>query len=666
MNPFLTFANEPHALPDFAQMTPELAEPAIDELLQETQDALNALLQKSATWDDFAVPYFAAIERLNRPWSVVSHLHHVQDNNAWRATFNAILPKISAFFSELGQNKKLALQWENLKKSGDSNAIHQKIATDEWRDFQLGGAFLNEKDKARFKTLDEELASLSAKFSENVLDATNAFSYLASESEMAGVPETLKNAIQTENGYALTLQMPCYLPVMQFAQNRALRQKLYTAYVQRASEFTPPWDNSALMLEILAKRQEEAHLLGFPHFAELSTATKMAGNFKTAHNFLKDLLQRTRPFAQKDADELQDFAKKSLKINEFAPWDVAFASEKLKEEKFHFSGEEVRAFFTLPKVLNGLFETVKRLYNVDFVKTDGNTWHADVFFYKLEKNGTPLGFLYLDLFARSNKHSGAWMNDLATREKLPSGEIVLPAALIVCNFQKAAPLYHDEVVTLFHEMGHALNHLLSTVDDIAVSGIRRVEWDAVELPSQFMENYAWDFDVLKTLTAHEKTGKTLPKELFNKMLAAKNFQSGLAFVRQIEFALFDLLAHSDWRAQNSSDILNLLKNIREKCSVLPHIDCNRFAHSFTHIFAGGYAAGYFSYKWAEVLSSDAFAAFEESGDLFDTTTATRFLNEILSRGGSRLALQSFQSFRYRLPKIDALLRHNGMLEEENV
>lgn len=662
MNPFLILARDAHALPDFAKISPEFAEPAIDELLAETQAKLDELLEKPATWDDFAVPYFAAIERLNRPWGVVAHLHHVEDNAEWRAVFNALLPKISAFFTSLSQNEKLAAQWEALKNSGDSNKIHQKIATDEWRDFQLGGAFLNESDKKRFKVLDEELATLSAKFSENVLDATNAFSYVATESEMAGVPETLKSAIKRDDGYALTLQMPCYLPMMQFAENRALRERLYTAYVERASEFTPEWDNSTLMREILAKRREEAELLDFAHFADLSTATKMAGDFSTAHNFLKNLLKRAKPFAEKDAAELKDFAEKTLKIKDFAPWDVAFASEKLKESTFNFSDEEVRAFFTLPKVLSGLFATVKKLYNVDFIKTDGSVWHPDVFFYKLEKNGKPLGFLYLDLFARTEKHGGAWMNDLATREKLENGEIVLPAALIVCNFQKNATLRHDEVLTLFHETGHALNHLLSTVDEVAVSGIRRVEWDAVELPSQFMENYAWDFGVLESLSAHEKTGETLPRTLFNKMLKAKNFQSGLAFVRQIEFALFDLLAH----AERDVDILKLLNDVRAECSVLPSVPFNRFAHSFTHIFSGGYAAGYFSYKWAEVLSADAFAKFEESGDLFDSATATAFLNEILCRGGSRLALQSFKSFRGRAPKIDALLRHNGMLENENV
>lgn len=666
MNPFLTLASDAHALPDFDKISPEFAEPAIDELLRQTQQTLNTLLEKSATWNDFAVPYFAAIERLNRPWGVVAHLHHVQDNAGWRAAFNAILPKISAFFSALAQNEKLASQWEMLKNSGDSNEIHQKIALDEWRDFQLGGAFLNEADKKRFKTLDEELAMLSAKFSENVLDATNAFSYMATESEMAGVPESLKSAIKNETTYALTLQMPCYLPMMQFAQNRTLREKLYTAYVERASEFTPEWDNSALMRNILAKRREEAKLLDFQHFADLSTATKMAGSFKTAHDFLKDLLKRAKPFAEKDARQLKDFAEKTLKIKDFAPWDVAFASEKLKEATFDFSDEEVRAFFTLPRVLSGLFETVKRLYNVDFIQTAGRVWHADVFFYQLKKAGKPLGFLYLDLFARTEKHGGAWMNDLATRERLPNGEIVLPAALIVCNFQKNATLRHDEVLTLFHETGHALNHLLSTVDEVAASGIRRVEWDAVELPSQFMENYAWDYEVLKNLTAHEKTGEPLPRTLFDKMLKAKNFQSGLAFVRQIEFALFDLLAHADFLPKKDADILQLLKDVRAECCVLPSVDFNRFAHSFTHIFSGGYAAGYFSYKWAEVLSADAFAAFEESGDLFDATTAARFLNEILCRGGSRLALQSFTSFRGRAPQIDALLRHNGMLENQNV
>ncbi len=664
-NPFLSFAQNLESLPNFDQMHPQLATEAIDFLLNQTQNTLNNLLKQPATWEDFARPYFAALEELNAAWGILSHLHNVAESEECRAVFHQNLPKISAFFSALAQNEKFANAWKNLKESKDFQTLtppRQKITQEEWRDYQLGGAFLDEKNKARFKELEEELAQLSARFAENVLDSTNDFSLMVKEEELIGVPKALYQNWQSGETYRLTLQMPCYLPVMQHAHNRELRQKLYTAYVQRASNFTPRFDNSQNIQDILKKRKEEAQILGFAHFADLSAFTKMAGSFKKAHEFLMDLIHRVRPFAQKEAEELKKFAQETFSLPDFSLWDVSFLSEKLKESRFSFTEEEVRDFFPEKQVLKGLFGTVKKLYQIDFIEKKQSVWEKSVRFFELQKNGEVVGFLYLDLFARKEKQPGAWMNELRTRERLANGKIILPVALIVGNFNQEEGetfLRLDEIHTLFHEMGHALNHLLSQVDEISASGIRRVEWDAVELPSQFMENFCWDFKVLQEMSCHRKTKEPLPQALFHKILAAKNFHSALAFMRQLELALFDLLLHAEFDAEKE-EVPTLLKTVRAQCAVLPYVEWNYLAHSFSHIFAGGYAAGYFSYKWAEVLSADAFAAFEETGDIFDSSTAKRFLDEILSRGGSRLALESFLAFRGRAPTLEALLRHNAI------
>lgn len=664
-NPFVEFAQNLESLPNFERLQPAFANEAIALLLNQTEQTLQHLLQNNISWESFARPYFAALEELNAAWGLISHLHSVCDSPEWRDVFHHNLPKITAFFSDLAQNEHFANAWATLKKSKEFahlSPTQQKIIQDEWRDYQLGGAFLEKNNKARFKKLQEELSALSAKFSENVLDATNAFSLTVQKEDLQGVPPTLQAMWQTDDVYVLNLQMPCYLPIMQYANNRALREKMYRAYVSRASEFTPDFDNSMLMEEILKKRTEEAHLLDFAHFADCSTYTKMAGTFEKAHAFVEDLIKKSHPFAQKDAQELKEFAKNVLKINDLQPWDVAFASEKLKEQRFAFSDEQVRDYFPENQVLSGLFLCVKRLYDIDFVEKKTSVWEKSVRFFELQKNGKAVGFIYLDLFARNNKQAGAWMNELRTRERLPCGKIILPIALIVCNFSfhpQGAFFRFDEILTLFHEMGHALNHLLSQVDEVAVSGIRHVEWDAVELPSQFMENFCWHYDVLKKMSAHKTTHEVLPQDLFDKMRSAKNFQSGLSFVRQLEFALIDLLLHAHFEV-SKENIHNLLNAVRQKCAVLPSIQENRFLHSFSHIFSGGYAAGYFSYKWAEVLSSDAFAAFEETGDIFNRAMAMRFLDEILSRGGSRLALECFTAFRGRAPTLDALLKHNAM------
>lgn len=674
-NPLLDFAD----LPRFDAIQAEHVAPAIRALLEEGRAVVERVTREDtpATWEEFVTPLSDASERLARAWGVVAHMHSVNDVPAWREAYNAMLPEVTRHYAELGQNLALYRKYRALAQRPEFATFapaRQRLVEHALRDFRLSGAELAEKDKPRFLAIQEELSQLAAKFSENLLDATNAYvEWIEKEDELAGIPEDVKAAAREaaeregRAGWKFTLHAPSYLPVMQYADCRGLRERLYRAYATRASEFGPPErDNGPLIERILALREEEARLLGFANFAELSLASKMATTPAEVADFLRELAARARPFAEQELAELRDFAASELGLSELQSWDLTWAAEKLKLVRYHFSDDEVKQYFPLPRVLDGLFHVIRTLFGVDIVAAEAAVWHPDVRFFRIEREGRLIGRFYLDLFAREVKRGGAWMADAVSRRR--KGETVqTPVAYLCCNFSapvgdKPALLTHDDVQTLFHETGHALHHLLTEVDEYGVSGIDGVEWDAVELPSQFLENFCWEWEVLREMTAHVETGEPLPRSLFEKMRAAKNFESGMMMLRQIEFALFDLNLH--WR--NRRDFMNVLDEVRREVAVFMPPAWNRFPHSFSHIFAGGYAAGYYSYKWAEVLSSDAYAAFEEVqpsiGTVLDAATGERFWREILAVGGSRPALDSFIAFRGRKPSSEALLRHSGLVE----
>jgi oligopeptidase A len=673
MNPLLDFSG----LPRFADIRPEHVTPAVDQLLAECRAAVEHAVAETteADWQHFVAPLDDANEKLGRAWGQVSHLHSVMDTPEMREAYNANLPKITLYFAELGQHEGLFKKFKALKARPDYAALsdaRKKIVDNELRDFRLGGAELPDDRKARFLDLQEELAKLSAKFEENLLDATNDYALIIDDKdELAGIPEdvleTARAAAEAAgtSGWKFTLQMPSYLPVMQYADSRELRQILYRAYVTRASEFgKPELDNTPLIAAILKLRREAAQMLGFNSYAEVSLAPKMADKPADVLHFLDELGQRARPYAEKDFAELKDFARDELGIDELQAWDNAYVSEKLRVARYSFSDQEVKQYFPEPRVLAGLFKLVETLYGLHIRQDSAPVWHPDVKFYTISDHaGQRVGQFYLDLYARASKRGGAWMDDVITRRR--KGEAIqTPVAYLNCNFSgpvggKPALFTHDEVITLFHETGHGLHHLLTRIEELGVSGINGVEWDAVELPSQFMENFCWEWDVLKHMTAHVDSGAPLPKELFDKMLAAKNFQSGLQTLRQIEFASFDMHLHDDFDPSGSRTAQDLIDEIRRQVAVIIPPAYNRFPNNFSHIFAGGYAAGYYSYKWAEVLSADAYAMFEENGVL-SPEVGHRFWSEILAMGGARPALESFKAFRGREPSIDALLRHNGM------
>jgi len=682
VNPLLA----PDHLPQFDRITPEQVAPAIDSLLQAAEQALQTVTAADfpARWEALAATLDVANERLSVAWGAVSHLNSVNDSPALRAAYNDALPRVTEFWTRLGADEKLYAKYKAMDAAA-LNPEQRQAHKNAIRNFVLGGAELTGAARARFAEIQERQAALGQKFSENALDATDAFAYYASAEELQGVPEDVLSAARSaaaaegKEGYKLSLQMPCYLPVMQFAQNRALRERLYQAYVTRASDQAPAdlqkYDNTAVMREILALRREEAALLGFADFAALSIAPKMADTPETVIAFLRDLAAKARPYAQKDVAELRSFALEQLAIADPQPWDWPFIGEKLKEERYAFSEQEVKQYFTAPKVLAALFKIVETLFNVAISPDSAPVWHADVRFFRIERETAQgrvlVGQFYLDPTARSGKRGGAWMDDVRNRWLRPdTHSLQTPVAQLVCNFapatevegvQQPALLTHDDVTTLFHEFGHGLHHLLTQVNERDVAGISGVEWDAVELPSQFMENFCWEWKVIRHMTAHVQSGESLPLALFDKMLAARNFQSGMQTMRQIEFALFDMLLHS--RAHFGADLMDLLQTVRAEVAVLPSPAFNRAAHTFSHIFAGGYAAGYYSYKWAEVLSADAYAAFEESASAdgeHDPATGLKYLQSILEAGGSRPAMESFKAFRGREPTLDALLRHQGM------
>lgn len=669
-NPLLDFS----ALPRFDAIRPEHIAPAIDTLLADADAAVtHATTTAAITWDDFVEPLHDATERLGRAWNQIGHLNAVVNTPELREAYNAVLPKVTGFHSALQQNQALYERFRALSNAAEAaawSAARRRVVDNALRDFRLGGAELEPDARARFAQVQQELAALSAKFSEHVLDATDAWSYTTTdEAELAGLPDDVRAQCRAaadaagEAGWRLTLKMPCYLPVQTWADNRALRERLYRAYGVLASETGPAeLDNGPLIDAILALRAEQARLLGHAHYAELSLTTRMARTADEVLAFLRDLATRALPHARRDRAELEAFARDTLGIDTLQPWDLAWASQKLREARFSYSGQEVKRYFTEPRVLAGLFDVIESLYGLRVEEDSAPVWHEDVRFYRLvDADGQLVGQFYLDLYAREGKRGGAWMDDCRNRRHRADGSTQTPIVYLVCNFGRGvdgapATFTHDEVVTLFHEMGHGLHQLLTEIGELPVAGINGVEWDAVELPSQFMENFCWEWPRVEAMTAHVQTGEPLPRELFERMLAARNFQSGMQTVRQLEFALFDMELHA---GEPPADVLALLERIRDGVAVNRPPGWHRFPQQFAHIFAGGYAAGYYSYKWAEVLSADAYAAFEEQPDALADTGA-RFRREILSRGGSRPALENFRAFRGRDPQIDALLRHSGM------
>lgn len=667
-------------LPQFDRITPEDVAPAVDVLLERANVALEKVTAPDfpARWDAIAQVLDVATEQLGTAWGAVSHLNSVADTPELRAAYNAALPRVTEFWTRLGADERLYAKYKAIDPAaltGEQRQAHKNAV----RNFVLSGAELVGAAKERFAEIQERQAELSQKFSENALDATDAFAYYATEPEVDGVPadvlQAARDAAQADgkNGYKLTLKMPCYLPVMQFAHHSALREKIYRAYVTRASDQAEgdarKYDNTALISEILALRKEEAQLLGYANFGEVSVVAKMAESPAEVVSFLRDLAHRARPYAEKDVADLRAFAAGNLGLANPQAWDWPYVAEKLKEARYAFSEQEVKQYFTAPKVLAGLFKIIETLFEVAIRRDSAPVWNPAVEFYRIERGNTLVGQFYLDQPARTGKRGGAWMDDVRTRWLRPdTGVLQTPVAHLVCNFAsgvdgKPPLLTHDDVITLFHEFGHGLHHMLTQVNERDVSGIGGVEWDAVELPSQFMENFCWEWDVLKHMTAHVDTGEPLPRALFDKMIAAKNFQSGMQTLRQIEFSLFDMLLHTEH--DPARDIMPLLAQVRAEVAVLQPPAFSRTAHTFSHIFAGGYAAGYYSYKWAEVLSADAYAAFEEtvgSDGQPSAETGRRYREAILEAGGSRPAMESFKAFRGREPRLDALMRHQGMAE----
>jgi len=687
-NPLLDFSD----LPRFGEIRPEHVTPALDVLLADAAAAVERAAEPvtPASWADVVEPVERATEPLSRAWSIVGHLNAVADTPELRAVYGENLPRVTEFWSSVGQNLALYEKYKALNASDEFASLtseRKKILSNALRDFRLSGAELPEDQKPRFAELQERQAALSKAFSDHVLDATNAYAYFVeagNEAELAGLPEDVieaaKEAAEREGktGYKFTLHFPSYFPVMQYSENRPMREAMYRAYVTRASELgpqygngKPEWDNTSVLAEQLKLRAEEAHMLGYRNFAEVSLAPKMAESPEQVMAFLEDLATRARPHAEQDWKELREFAAGELGLADLQPWDMTFAAERLRQKRYSFSENEVKQYFPEDAVFKGLFKVTETLFGVRIRRDEAAVWHPDVRFFRVEnQDGGLVAQFYLDLYAREGKRGGAWMDDARGRHKHTQGGVQTPVAYLTCNFSapvggKPACFTHDEVITLFHEFGHGLHHMLTRVDELGVSGINGVEWDAVELPSQFMENFCWEWDVLSDMTSHVETAKPLPRELFDKMLAAKNFQSGLGTLRQIVFSMFDMQLHTGFDASGAKNATQLASEINERFHVVPQAPFSRWPNTFSHIFAGGYAAGYYSYKWAEVLSADAYAAFEEaaqsaSGSVLDQITGMRYRKEILEVGGSRPAMESFKAFRGREPNIDALLRHNGM------
>ena len=677
-NPLLDFSG----LPRFDQVQPEHIAPAIDQLLVESEAALKTVTAPDfpAQWNEIAKVLDVTTEKLGRAWGMVGHLNSVADTPELRAAYNAEMPKVTAFWTQLGADEALYAKYKAIDPA-TLNSEQKQAWDNAMRNFVLGGAELQGEARDTYAALQEKSAIACQKYSENAMDSTDQFAYYAELSELAGVPQDVIQAARAaaeaegKPGYKLTLKIPSYLPVMQFAKSSALREKLYRAYTTRASEFgDSKLDNTPLMVDILKIREQEAHLLGYPSFGELSVAPKMAQSSAQVMAFLQELASKAKPYGQKDVQDLRDYARTELGLSDPQAWDWGYIGEHLTDARYAFSEQELKQYVPAPKVLAGLFRIVETLFGVQIKADLAPVWNQDVAFYRIERDGALVGQFYLDPPARNGKRGGAWMDDVRTRWLRPdNGELQTPIAHLVCNFAagvdgKPALLTHDDVITLFHETGHGLHHMLTQVNERDVSGIGGVEWDAVELPSQFMENFCWEWEVLRHMTAHVDTGEPLPRALYDKMIAAKNFQSGMQTLRQIEFSLFDMRIHTELSGDgiNADAIYGVMRDVRRQVAVLDQPDFNRMPNTFTHVFAGGYAAGYYSYKWAEVLSADAFASFEEaakkrgSSDVVDREVGQRYLHAILEAGGSRPAMESFKAFRGREPSLDALLRHQGM------
>jgi oligopeptidase A len=667
-------------LPDFSAIDPDQIESTLDDLMARNRAALAARLDEGGpfTWDNLVAPLEEQEDQLHRTWSPVNHLHAVADTGPLRAAYNVCLPKLTEYATEIEQNERLYDAYKVVAAGAATNRLAPaqiKVLDNALRDFRLGGVALPPPERDRFRAIQRELATLQSRFEENLLDATQGWTkHVTDPDPLHGVPESAL-ALAAANardrglpGYVLTLDYPCYQPVMQYADNADLRREMYLAYVTRASDQGPNagrWDNSAVMARIMTLRADQAGLLGFANYAEYSLARKMARTPTEVLGFLRDLAVRALPVARNEYTELCRFAREHDGIESLAAWDVAYYSERQRRHLFDFSEEELRAYFPLPGVLSGLFEILRRLYGITLREATGmSTWHPDVRCFEVhDEHGRLRGALYMDLYARQHKRGGAWMDDCVVRRRPPSG-LQQPVAYLIFNFMppvngRPSLLTHDETMTLFHECGHALHHVLTLVDYADVSGIRGIPWDAVELPSQFMENWCWEHEALALITRHHETGAPLPAEMIRKVQAARRFQSGLHMVRQLELALFDFRLHHERRGQDGADIQRVLDEVRAEVAVIRPPPENRFQHSFGHIFAGGYAAGYYSYKWAEVLSADAFSRFEETG-IFDPATGRQFMHAILEQGGARDPMELFVAFRGRQPSVEALLRHAGI------
>lgn len=668
-------------LPDFQAVDPATLQSELESLLDQNREAIAKLAnQASPDWNTLAQPMEDISDALNLLWSPASHLNSVLNSEALRQAYNSCIPLLSQYSTEIGQNLALQAAYKKLAESpafAQLDRARKKAITNTLRDFRLAGVDLPDEKKVRYKEISRRLAELASRFSDNLLDATQAWTlHLEGKEALSGLPETaLEAAAQAAEakgkaGYLLTLEFPSYYAVMTYADDRNLRHTLYQAYSTRASDQGPQagqFDNSALITEILDLRQEKAKILGFASYADYSLATKMAKSPDQVLSFLSELARKSKPIAERDFKELKAYAA-SQGCQDLMAWDVSYYSEKLRQHTYAISQEALKPYFPAEQVINGLFGIVEKLFGVTMEEDPSvERYHPDVKFYRLKHEGRVIAAIYMDLYARENKRGGAWMADYAVRRRLTDGGIQLPVAFITCNFSKPtggrpALLTHDEVTTLFHEYGHALHHMLTEVDCYDVSGINGVAWDAVELPSQFLENWCWEEDAIPAISAHYQTGESLPKAMLNRLLAARNFQSGMMMVRQLEFALFDFRLHLNYSGQGIDYVQALLDQVRSEVSVIRPPEFNRFQHSFSHIFAGGYAAGYYSYKWAEVLSADAFSLFEENG-IFDADTGRKFFDCILSQGGSQDPLDLFVSFRGREPNVEALLRHNGIVGE---
>lgn len=672
-------------LPSFSNISPEHIEPTVKQLISQNRARLNELLADTehASWNTLIAPLEEMDIQLNKMWSPVSHLHAVMESEGLRTAYNACLPLLTEYHTDMLQNETLYHAIKTIAESPDYkklDAAQQKVISNELRDFRLAGVSLSPEAKAKYADLTKKLSKLTTQFGENLLDATHAWNMNVTDlAALKGLPEqTLKLAEQTaqqhnQTGWTFTLDYPCYSTLMKYLDNRELRWLMYEAHTTRASDQGPHagrWDNTQLMEDIIQTRHELANVVGFANYAEYSLSTKMADSPKRVLNFLNDLVERSKNFAELEMQELTEFAKSLDGIERIEAWDVAFYSEKLRLKKYALSQEEVRAYFPADKVLNGMFTVMSRLLGIKIIERSGvDTWHPHVQFFEIYNAEDKLcGYFYTDLYARAHKRDGAWMDECRIRHRMSDGSVQLPVAFLTCNFtrplgDKPATLTHDDVQTVFHEFGHCLHHLLTEVDYAPLSGINGVPWDAVEFPSQFFEFWCWDKETLDVISAHETTGEPLPHPLYNKMIAAKNFQSGMHMLRQLEFALFDFKLHLEYDPTKGAQVQSILDAVREKVSVVPVAKFNRFQHSFSHIFSGGYAAGYYSYKWAEVLSSDAFSLFEEKG-VFDQATGKSFMKTILANGGVYNPMELFVKFRGREPKIDALLKHSGLFSEE--